>query len=206
MEDLGDPKGLMEQKSKLKKEKITLLREVNKELAQLQAELDEAMPKDMATRSQNPTGLQEKIDKMEFYIATCAYTPAQEKEMVRSVQVIRNELKRALADDKTWGKVREIRTKIRTSRAQRKSLRKELDELSAQLDQLYKTIIETGTKQKKDLQQKRTNAKEYTHKKEEYRKQKEAHRKEIEPYMKEVDSFVSLEDIAIVDKRNKKKQ
>lgn len=207
MENQDNPKELMEAKSKLKKEKISILRQVNKQLADLQKELDEAMPKDQQARSQNPARLQERVDKMEFYISTSAYTPAQEREMLRQVQEMRKELKKALADDKTWGKVREIRSKLRDARNQRKEIRKELDGLTAELDTLYKAIIAQGAKtaeKRRENEQKRTEFRERSYRREEYRKNQDAQRKEMAPYMKEVDSFVSLEDIAIVNKKEKK--
>jgi uncharacterized coiled-coil DUF342 family protein len=202
----ANPKELMEAKSREKKEKIALLRSANKDLSDLQAQLEQEMPKDTATRSQNPSRLQERIDKMEFYIATSAYTPAQEREMLRNVQAERAELKKALADDKTWAGVRAIRSKLREKRQQRKDIRKELDGLSAELDRLYKSIIEQGTKdvaQRKDAQKKRFEARERGARHEDDRRRRDAERQELAPYMKEMDSFVSLEDIAEVKKKKK---
>lgn len=207
MENSQDPKQLMENKSREKKEKISTLRQVNKELAELQTQLDEAMPKDIANRGQSPAMLQKKIDKMEFHIATTAYTPAQEREMLREVQDARKEMQKANADDKTWGKVREIRSKLREKRQLRKDIRKNLDALSAELDVLYKSIIAQGTKDvenRKDMYKKREESKERSFKHREFRQRKDAERKEMAPYMKEMDSFVSLEDIAEVKKKPKK--
>jgi len=197
----------MEQKSQLKKDKISVLRQVNKQLADLQDKLDAAMPKTDTARSQNPARLQEQVDKMEFYIATTAYTPAQEREMYREVQEVRKRLKQALAEDTVWGKVRAIRGKIREARNQRKEIRKELDSLSAELDGLYKSIIAQGAKsneQRKEQEHRRSEGRERPYRHDDLRKSREAERSEMAPYMKEMDSFVSLEDIAIVKKKVKK--
>jgi len=206
MESTQNPKQLMENKSKEKKDKISVLRAVNKELSELQTELEKNMPKDV-NRNKSPAALQKRIDKMEFHIATSAYTPAQEREMLKTITIVRKELKKAMADDKTWGKVREIRAKLREKRQKRKEIRKELDALSAELENLYKSIIAQGTKEvahRKGMQKKRIEHKERTQKRREYAKQKEANRKEIAPYLKEVDGFVSLADIAEVKKKDKK--
>jgi uncharacterized coiled-coil DUF342 family protein len=203
MEEKVDLHQVMEQKSAQKQKLIKELRASSSQLSQLQAELDAAMPKGGGSKM-NPGRIQERIDKLEFQIATAAYTPAQEKDLVRQVSLLKKEFDIAAKDSKEWAVVRELRQKLRNGRQERKEIRKNLDALSLELDALYSKIIEKGKQRVEDRavrQKKREEYKEREQKREEYRKQRDAERQEIAPFMKEVDTFVSLEDIAEVKKK-----
>lgn len=203
MEQGEDLHQKMEQKSVEKQKLIKELRATSAQLMQLQKELEAQAPKEAGGRM-SPQRIQEKIDKLEFQIATAAYTPAQEKDLVRQVEILRKEFTVATKDSKEWAAANELRKQLREGRQKRKEIRKNLDALSLELDALYSKIIEKGKARAQDREIRKKKHEEYKereHKREEYRKQRDAERQEIAPYMKEVDTFVSLEDIAEVKKK-----
>ncbi|PIT84082.1 hypothetical protein COU37_05495 [Candidatus Micrarchaeota archaeon CG10_big_fil_rev_8_21_14_0_10_45_29] len=203
MSEEPDLNAQMEEKSRLKKAKISRLREINGKMSQLQQELLSALPAQERS-GPNPRKIQESMDKLEFYIATSAYTPAQEKDLIRKVDALKKELKAATKDNEGWEKARKVRAELRDMRDERRAIRKELDALSAELDSLYQKIIAQGTQEvhkRREGEARREQGRTMAHKRERIRKEKELYRKEMEPYMKEVDPFVSLEDIAEVKKK-----
>ncbi|MFH1306634.1 MAG: hypothetical protein ABIH83_03190 [Candidatus Micrarchaeota archaeon] len=210
MEEKKSPQERMEQKIRDKKTLIRKLRETNNYSSQLQKELNAAFPRN-ADRKTNPAKIKEKIDRIEFQIATSAYTPAQEKELIRKVEALKKEMEKAMKNSKEWEKVREIRDKLKEKRNERNGIRKELDKISKDLDEIYKSIIERGTKsvmergeRKKKWEEATGRAKrreEIKKRKGEERIEREKQKKEMKPYMKEMNSFVSLEDIAEVKKK-----
>ena len=203
MSEEPDLKAQMEEKSRLKKGKISRLREINGLVSALQQELASSLPA-QERGGPNPRRIHESIDKLEFQIATSAYTPAQEKELIREVETLKKELNAAIKGNEGWERARKIRAELRNIRDERKAIRKELDALSAELDMLYQKIITQGTREvhkRREGEERREQGRAMAQKRDRIRKEKESYKKEMAPYMKEVDPFVSLEDIAEVKKK-----
>ncbi|MFA5107952.1 MAG: hypothetical protein WC492_00250 [Candidatus Micrarchaeia archaeon] len=204
MEGKDDLRALMEKKSKEKKDLISTLRQTNNEIVDIQKELDAKYPKGDSKKSSSPSRIQERIDKLEFFIATSAYTAAQEKDLIRKLDVLKKEFNAATKDSAQWVALKKLRDDLRAKRDSRKQIRKDLDAMSKELDAIYQSIIEQGTKNvedRKNREARRDDAHFHARKREDERKYKDAQKKEMAPYMKELDSFVSLEDIAEVKKK-----
>jgi uncharacterized coiled-coil DUF342 family protein len=201
------PQGLrerMEQRSAEKKALISSLRAKNSEIAELERTLAISLPKETAGKT-SPGRIQEKLDKLEFSIATSAYTSAQEKDLVRQVSVLKKELDGAKKESGEWENAKKIRDALRARRDERRGIRETLDAISKELDELYKEIIEQGMKRAADRKMREEKKEEYEareKKRSEKKKFAEEKRKESEPYMKEIDPFVSMEEIAEVKKKN----
>jgi uncharacterized coiled-coil DUF342 family protein len=204
--ELETARAQMEEKVKKKRELIKQLRDMAQEISKMQEELKEALPKDRDVRKKSPDRIKEEIEKLEFQIATSAYTPVQEKNMIRRMKTLKAEYKNAIQNNSEWKEVYAIKDKIRTKRKDRKKIKKELDSLSKELDELYKQIIAESAKNAKDRKarfERREDSTQRLKRREDYKKKKAAEKKEMEPYMKEIDSFVSLEDIAEIKKKQK---
>lgn len=132
-----------------------------------------------------PGRLYRALDDVEFRIATEAYTPKIEKEMIKEAKKIKEGLKEAVVVGKMRKRQSFIRRDIKKLEEERKGVEKRLDEVRKRLRDLYD---EKRKREREKMDEKRREEK----KKREKRKWKD--------YMKPVDKFVSLEEICIIEK------
>ncbi len=196
MTDVQALREAMQSKLARKREIIDKLKDSNAAVEKAKQELL-AIPETGRPGRNSLERLAEQADRMEFAIATSAYTPAQEKALLRKMDVIRLELEQAKKEAKASGAGAEARAKLDAVRNERRALVAELQVLRKEIDAIYKQL--------KDLDAQR--AAERTERQvrrsvgDEKRKAREEERKEMEPYMKEVDPFVSLEEIAEIKRK-----
>jgi uncharacterized coiled-coil DUF342 family protein len=196
MTDVQALREAMQSKLARKREIIDKLKDSNAAVEKAKQELL-AVPETGRPGRNSLERLAEQADRMEFAIATSAYTPAQEKAMLRKMDVIRLELDQAKKEAQASGAGAEARAKLDSVRNERRSLVAELQVLRKEIDTIYKQLKDLDVQraaERTERQTRRTVG-------DERRKAREDERKEMEPYMKEVDPFVSLEEIAEIKRK-----
>ncbi len=201
MDDISDIQALreaMQAKLQRKRTIIETLKNSNETVETLRRELM-ALPvaPRSASRSRSPERLAEQIDRMEFQIATSAYTSKQEKDMIRELEAVQAELAAARAEVKASGDGAQVRNKLDAARDERRKLVGELQTLRKDIDSIYQQLKAADEKRAEEMAERRER-RSYG---EEKRKAREEEAKENEPYMKEVDPFVSLEEIAEIKRK-----
>ena len=143
MEDLQAARAAMESKTARKRELINQLKGMNAKLMALREELNAHAPSVPARRT--PTQrLQEQAEHMEFVIATSAYTPAQERAMLKELKVVQAKIGTAAVADQASAQARELRSKLRAALDERSLVQKELDALRSELEAIYQVILKAG--------------------------------------------------------------
>ncbi|MDE1798599.1 MAG: hypothetical protein KGH63_04305, partial [Candidatus Micrarchaeota archaeon] len=227
MEDLQAAREAMEQKTQRKRELINTLKGMNAKLMELREELNKHAPAPVPARRTPTQRLQEQAEHMEFVIATSAYTPAQERAMLKELKAVQAKIGTAAVEQKASDQVRELRGKLRAQLEERAVVQKELDALRSELEAIYQVILKAGAEraqayakreeykarqgQREDRGERRSSEggrgprrfgnddrRSFAESK---RKAREEERAEMAPYMKEVDPFVSLEEIAEIKKK-----
>lgn len=188
----------MQAKLQRKRSIIETLKTSNETIETLRRELMAlpAAPRPMG-RTRSPERLAEQIDRMEFQIATSAYTSKQEKDMIRELEAVQAELAAVKAEVKTSGQGAQVRGKLDAARDERRKLVGELQNLRKDIDSIYQQLKAADEKRAEEMAERRER-RSYG---EEKRKAREEEEKENEPYMKEVDPFVSLEEIAEIKRK-----
>ncbi len=196
MTDVQALREAMQQKLARKREIIDQLKASNSAIEKAKQELMN-LPHTGRPGKVSPERLEEQADRLEFAIATCAYTPAQEKALLRKLDVIRLELLQVKKEYEASGAGAEARKHLETARNERRALVGELQTLRKEIDTIYKELKDTDAQRAAE----RTDRTVRRSGNDERRKAREEERKEMEPYMKEVDPFVSLEEIAEIKRK-----
>lgn len=149
--------------------------------------------------------LQAEAEKLEFSIATSAYTPAQEKELLKRMHGVQERLGAAKEKAKGWEESQKWRAELSVLLGERDAIRKELDGLRVELEALYQVIIRAGSQEilaRREQQARTERKKEWAERDVERRKQRREEHDEMAPYLKDShDSHVSLEEIAVIKKK-----
>ncbi len=211
MEDLQSARAAMEQKTQRKRELINQLKGMNAKLMELREELNKHAPAAAPARRTPTQRLQEKAEHMEFVIGTSAYTPAQERAMLKELKLVQAQIGQASVQDKASAEVSALRAKLREQLTARAALQTELDALRSELETLYQVILKAGAeraqihaqREEHKARQGERRAQDEGRRKvfDERRKAREEEKAEMAPYMKEVDPFVSMEEIAEIKKK-----
>lgn len=149
MDELKNLKELMEQKTKQKVELLKKLKTLNLGIREKQLEISKKIPKSKEGSVINPDVISKKIEKLEFYISTSAYTPTQEKMIIKKIDELKKQLKSSLENQKEWDEIKKIKEEIKQVSKKKKEIKAELTKIIAELDELYKKIIIFSTKKKK---------------------------------------------------------
>ncbi|MEM3362341.1 MAG: hypothetical protein QXV83_00725 [Candidatus Anstonellaceae archaeon] len=192
MEDIKALKELMETKTKEKIEVLKELRKTNLQIKKLIEELKNKTPKDKKT---NPDLISKKIEKLEFYISTSAFTPAQEREALRKIAELKKELNSSLQNKAEWEEVKRLKKLIKEERGKKLEIKKKLTDLIKELDEIYKKIINysIGSKQKRQKKQ---------------LKEEGGEKKELEGKIEseKEEGYLTLEDILKLSQKEQKKE
>ena len=204
----GNSAGLqkLEELEKEKRKLVARIKEIGAALREKRKELSILSGSVRGKGGLSGGRMKAEVEKIEFQISTSAYTPAQEKQLIKRLAGAQKVLADAM-------KVDGVREKLDAAKAQADVLSAEyyavdgsLKRVRGELERLYTAIIE---KNKESYQQARkARQDERNRREEEARRATVAHRRkeersENEPYMKEVDPFVSLEEIAEIKRKPK---
>ncbi len=196
----------MDAKLKRKQELFAKLNGFGASLDALHQQFDALRPQLKGTGSGSSSRLHEKAEKIEFKIATEAHTPAQERDMLKELKVVQEQLSKLKAESLVFSKADGLRTQIRDISRQRADAKAELDGLRAELETIYQKIIKLGAARAQQFNE-RKERREQARQRDDYRsskrKQMDEERAEMAPYLKEShDPHVSLEEIVEIKKKS----
>ncbi len=150
-----------------------------------------------------------EAEHMEFSIATEAYTPKKEKELIKHLRGIRRELSQHKEIDDARKAVDAQRHALHSVLADVRGLEHELAEVRNTCDAIYaevlaerKSAYEQRQKNREDRRQKQFVEIQH-HVKQERKKQYDD---DITPYLKNYDDTVSMDEIVQIEKKEKKKE
>ncbi len=195
---------------------IEKLKQKNPQVAQARKKLAEAIPAVRGKGASQVMRLVEEEEKLEFLIATEAYTPKKEKDMLKRMREIRLELSRHKELDEARKKVDAGRSLLRGLMSEIRSLEQELAEARNACDAKYAEVLQ----ERKSAYERRQRGREARQLQEEEARQhrfddlrrrvrEEKHREEdaeAQKYMKDYDDTVSMDEICVIEKKEKKKE
>jgi len=157
--------------------------------------------------------LMEEAEKTEFSIATEAYTPKKEKELIKRLRQIRHELSKHRELEAAHHAIGSARKELHSITCEIKSLERQLAEARKACEDKYSEILaerraeyEARLKRKAERaklseEEKRRRIKELQRRvQQEKKRQREA---EMAKYMKKHDDTVSLEEIADIERKKR---
>ncbi|MCX8162979.1 MAG: hypothetical protein N3D10_00290 [Candidatus Micrarchaeota archaeon] len=186
MEDIKALKEEMENKTKQKIEILKELRKVNLQIKKLREELQRKTPSD---KKADPDLIAKKIEKLEFYISTSAFTAAQEKEAIKKIEQLKKELEENMKNKEEWEAIKKLKAELKEQISRKNEIKKKLGNIIGELDEIYKKIIAYSSKAKVQKKQ----AKKEGKKEEKFRTQ---------PQKEE--AYLTLEDIVKMSQKEQK--
>lgn len=215
MEEQANPQKKLEELEAKKRELIEKIRGANTQLRQKREEIIKLVPALRGKAWVSGKKTRTEVDDIEFEIATRAYTPAQERLMLKRLKKAQEEMDQAIKLDGVRDKVEVARKELEGFEKARNDIATELDKTRAELDTVYKEVLAKNRENYSKMQEKREGERrqrddrrdrERSHQRFERGRRENAERrkeemKEIEPYMKKHDDFVSLEEIAEIKKK-----
>ena len=148
-------------------------------------------------------------ERIEFSIATEAYTPKKEKELLKRLREIHIELSEHKELDAARKKVDEKRAVMRTLVSDIRDLEHKLAEARAGCDAKYSEVLserKAAFEQRQKGRQRRENAQHDNQRRYERTEKKREYDEDMPKYMKDYDDTVSMDEIVIIEKKDKKKE
>jgi len=188
---------------------IEQLKAKNPLVIALRKKIAEAIPAIRGKGASHTLKLAEEAERIEFSIATEAYTPKKEKELIKRLRDIRQELGKHKEIDEARRKVESCRRELHTLLLEIKKLEQELAEARAQCDMAYAEVLAERKAAYEQRQKQREERRKRAYEdlkqrvREEKRKQYEA---EIKPYLKNYGDTVSMDEIVEIERKPKKEK
>lgn len=195
---------------------ISKLKEKNPTVIESRKKVAVLIPTVRGKGSSRTSDLMAQADKIEFAIATEADTPKKEKELIKRLREVKSSLSNYKELDEARKQVDHERNALRSALSEIRELEHELAVVRKQCDEAYAAILAERKQAYEGRVKKREERKEkavselrervYTEKRKErddYRKQEDA---EMQKYMKNYDDTVSMEEIMVIEKKEKKKK
>ena len=194
---------------------IAKLKEKNPVVLELRKKISVLIPAVRGKGSSQTQDLMAQADRIEFSIATEADTPKKEKELIKRLREIKNSLSNYKELDTVRQQIDHERNILRTVLSDIHSLENDLAAVRKKCDDAYTAILAERKNAYEGRQKKRDERKEkafsdlkervYVQKRQErdeYRKQEDA---EMQKYFKNYDDTVSMDEIMVIEKKEKKK-
>ena len=153
-----------------------------------------------------------ETERIEFSIATEAYTPKKEKELIKRLREIKTELSKHKELDEARKLIESERSNLSTLLTEIKVLEGELAEVRKACDAAYAEVL---AERKASYEQRQRTASEQ-HPREHHhegpgrrRGREDRHEhvdSDMEKYMKDYDDTVSMEEIVVFEKKERKKE
>jgi len=186
---------------------IEKLREKNPQVSQARRKIAEMVPVIRGSGASHTMKLAAEAEHIEFSIATEAYTPKKEKELIKRLRDIRQELSKHKEIDDARKAVEAERRRLHELVSEIRFLERGLDEARKKCDAAYAEVLaerkaayEARQKNREERRQKQYD--ELKHRVHEQKKREYAD--EIKPYMKDYDDTVSMDEIVQIEKKGKK--
>lgn len=151
----------------------------------------------------------DEMERLEFEIATSAYTPKKEKEMLTRLRVIKAEIAKHKEISAARQRLDAERAALNTVVSDIKGLERELADVRNACDAAYNDVL---AERKAAYAARQRRREEQHHKKlDELRDRVRVEKKrqyddEVGKYMKDYDDTVSMEEICVFEKKEKKKE
>ncbi|MEM4554322.1 MAG: hypothetical protein QXT25_00535 [Candidatus Anstonellaceae archaeon] len=143
-----------------------------------------------------------EVERLEFAIATEAYTPKKEKEMIKKIKALNEEIAKNKEVDELRNKFHEQRRILKEIVSEIKSLESELASVRKACDQKYAEVLaerKEAQERRKQAQQRRLEQLKQRVKEENEKLRK----KQLSKYMGTYEDTVTLDQIAIIEKKEK---
>jgi len=153
-------------------------------------------------------GLLHEFERLEFEISTSAYTPKKEKEILKQLRLVKAELSKHKELNEARKKLDSERLVLNNLISEIKTLEHELFEVRKACDDAYSAVL---SERKSAYESRQHHREEKEHKKYEEREhhfrteKKKQYDEDIGKYMKDYDDTVSMDEICIFEKKDKKK-
>ncbi len=138
------------------------------------------------------------LRKLHFKVSTQAFTAAKEKELVKKIEEIEKKLPAALEVERARKKLKLVKGDIEEAEKRIAEIDEELKKMREELKELYTKLnnLQYSSETNKRKRRRRKRRDKNGKLEEDYEEDEE-----FDNYMKEVDEFISLEDIAIIEKK-----
>ena len=155
-------------------------------------------------------GLLDEAERIEFAIATEADTPKKEKELIKRLKAVKAEIAKNKELDAARKEIDAERHTLNTLMSEIKDLERQLVETRKACDEAYATVV---SERKAAYEQRQKGRQERSERKFDdapRRRAKPERRSEydsdMDKYMKDYDDTVSMEEIVVFEKKEKKEQ
>lgn len=186
---------------------IEKLKGKNPQVYESRRKIAEMAPAIHGSGASHTMKLAAEAEHIEFSIATEAYTPKKEKELIKHLRAIRQELSKHKEIDDARKAVDAERHVLHELVSDIRSLEHELVEARLKCDVAYAEVLserkaayEARQKNREERHQKQyDDLKHHVHE-----QKKKQYADEIKPYMKDYDDTVSMDEIVQIEKKGKK--
>lgn len=185
------------------------LKEKNPQVMEARKRIAEAIPLLRGKGGSHTMELVRESERIEFAIATEADTPKKEKELLKRLREIKQELSKHKELDAARKKVDAERSALNTILSEVKTLESELAETRKACDAAYAEVLSERKSAYESRERKREGARQerFDKLRRTVRDQKRHEEdKEMEKYMKDYDDTVSMEEIVVFEKKERKKE
>ncbi len=193
---------------------IEKLKAKNPSIAEARKKIAAMLPTMQGAGASHTMRLAQEAEHIEFTIATEADTPKKEKEMLTRLRLIKVELSKNKEMDSARKAIDSERSILRSAMGEIKTLEGELAEARRQCDAAYEAVLaerkgafEKRQKRRDETQHRRDEA-QHRHFEElrerVHHERKKQYDDELAPYMKKHDDTVSMDEICVIEKKEKK--
>jgi len=192
-----------------RQEIIEKLKANNAIVSECRKSMDALIPQIRGKGSNRAFGLMRELERLEFAISTEADTPKKEKELIKRVREVKKELSTHKEIESIQKKIDEHRRALNSALSDIRNLEHQLADARKACDEAYAAVIAERKSAYEGRQKKRddTRHREFSEQRERVGKaRKKEYDDEIGKYMKDYDDTVSMEEICIIEKKERKKE
>jgi len=172
-------------------------------------QLSELIPTVRGKGSSHAMGLVREEERLEFEIATEAYTPKKEKELLKRVREIRLELSKNKELDAARKAVDEKRNALGKVVSEIRALEHALAEARKACDEKYAEVLSErkSAYEQRSAHREERKQKQFTDMKKRVREEyKRDYDDEVSKYLKDYDDTVSMDEIVQIERKDKKEK
>ena len=195
---------------------IAKLKEKNPVVLESRKKISALIPAVRGKGSSKTLDLMAQADRIEFSIATEADTPKKEKELLKKLREIKSSLSNYKELDTVRHQIDHERDALRAALSEIYSLEKDLAAVRKKCDDAYTAILAERKNAYEGRVKKREERKEqaiselkervYAEKRKERDAKRQEEDAEMQKYYKNYDDTVSMEEIMVIEKKEKKKK
>ncbi len=186
---------------------IDKLKAKNPEVGQCRSRIAAILPSLSGKGASHTMKLVEEVEKLEFSISTEAYTPQKEKDMIKRIRLLNSEISKHKEIDSARKEIDAQRSKLRSLISEIKGLEGELAQARKACDAKYAEVLAERKAAYEQRQHRREERKERNFNELRQRvrnERKKEYDDDMAKYMKDYDDTVSMDEIVIIEKKEKK--